>query len=90
MQCNAADEEGAARNALTIEDAFLELHQVVAGDVLGEGEHDGHVVGDADLINGQIRVRRDDCAARKIHPLARQIPPEPALLALQPLHKSPA
>ena len=41
------------------------------------------------LVDLQVWIRADDGAAAEVHALARQVAPEPALLALEPLHKPP-
>ena len=82
--------EGASTGFRTIEDGLLQALDVVAGDSVGEGERGGQMDGHPDLVDCQIRVRGDDGAPREVHPFARQVPPEAALFALQPLHKPPA
>ncbi len=62
----------------------------MAGDALWEGENDGHMHGNADLIDRQVGVWRDDRAPREVHALAGQVASEAPLLPLQPLHKTPA
>jgi len=43
----------------------------------------------ADLVDGEVGVRADDCAAAEVDSLARQVAPEATLLALETLHKTP-
>lgn len=40
------------------------------------------------LIYAHVRVRGDNCSAREVYSLARQVTTETSLLPLQPLHKS--
>lgn len=74
----------------TVHDALLQAADVVAGDALREGEDGGHMLGYANLIDGQVGIRRDDRAPREVHALAGQVPSEAPLFALQPLHEPPA
>jgi len=59
--------------------------EVAFVDLLRDGELHGHVGRDPDLVDGYLRVRADDGTRREVDPLPRQVIPEPALLALQPL-----
>jgi len=42
---------------------------------------------DTQLVYTEVGIRRDHRTARKVDALPRQIPAEPPLLALQPLHE---
>ena len=83
-----AHKVGARPAAHAGEDAGAQVGQVVRGDAgrVGQGHGDG--AGDAHLADAQVGVGRDDGAGGKVDALARQVAPEPALLALEALHKA--
>lgn len=58
---------------------------VEGGDDLCEGHVGGDGARHADLVDGEVGVGGDDGAGREVHPLAHQVPPHAAFLALQPL-----
>mmetsp|Transcript_6640 Transcript_6640/g.16013 ORF Transcript_6640/g.16013 Transcript_6640/m.16013 type:complete len:218 (-) Transcript_6640:389-1042(-) len=70
-------------------DGVPQTHHVEPGDSLRVGENLGHVNRYGDLADVEVRVRRNDGPSRVVNPLARQIPPEPPLLALEPLREAP-
>ena len=57
------------------------LHQLLHNE--GAEELNGHLLGQAALIDLQFRAHHDDGTARVVHPLAQQVLTEPALLALE-------
>ncbi len=57
------------------------LHQLV--DDEGFEEFHGHGLGQAALVQPQLRAHHDDRTARVVHPLAEQVLAEAALLALE-------
>src|SRR2546425_310971 len=66
---------------------LLDDVQVVRLDVDRDRQLAGRLDGDADLVDRQDRIRRNDGAGREVHPLAGQIRSEAAFLSLQPLHE---
>ena len=57
------------------------LHQLLHDK--GAEELNGHLLGQAALVNFQFRTHHDNGTAGVVHPLAQQVLPEPALLALE-------
>lgn len=73
----------------TIDDAFPELIDVVRRHLVWVSQNFGDLHWDGYFIHSEIGIRRNDCPACEIDTLATQVPPEPSLLSLQPLHKAP-
>lgn len=65
--------------------AFLKELDISASDYLIDSDNLGHVFGNDNFIRPKVRIRRNDSPGREIGPLAGQILPETALLALQPV-----
>ena len=72
---------------------LIERDTVAIIIIIGEGaereERLDSFSGSLDLIDPEVRIRRDDGPAGEIHSLSGQVPAKPAGLALQPLHKTP-
>mmetsp|Transcript_15419 Transcript_15419/g.31430 ORF Transcript_15419/g.31430 Transcript_15419/m.31430 type:complete len:224 (-) Transcript_15419:876-1547(-) len=65
------------------------LHQLLVErrHLIGDGEVEGHRPRDADLVDAQVGVGRDDGTRGEVDALAHKVAPDPALLALEPAHE---
>mmetsp|Transcript_34337 Transcript_34337/g.110270 ORF Transcript_34337/g.110270 Transcript_34337/m.110270 type:complete len:234 (+) Transcript_34337:630-1331(+) len=68
-----------------VPDEFHQLGDVVAADSLRNGQRLGDGSRDADLVDRQVRVRRNDGPRREVDALPHEVPSKAAFLALQAL-----
>ena len=66
-------------------DELLQLVDVEGSDDLGVGERGRDGARHAHLVDGEVRIGRDDGARREVDALAHEVAADAALLALQPL-----
>ncbi len=72
---------------VAVQDHLLQLLEVGGGDVHRNGQLARRLEGDADLVDRQRGVGRDDGTGGEVDPLTGQVGTEPALLPLEPLHQ---
>ena len=72
---------------VAVQDHLPEVLDISIGDVHRHGELPGRLIGNADLVDRQRRVGRDDGTGGEVDPLAGQVGAEAPLLALEPLHQ---
>jgi hypothetical protein len=70
-----------------VSDALAHGLDVVPGDHLGVRHHLRDVERHPHLVDPEVRIRGDHRPPAEVHALAAQVPAEPALLPLQPLHE---
>ena len=68
-----------------VENESLKNRLVVRGDESRIRERARHALGHAELVDGQVRVRRDYCSTTEVHSFSAQIGSKAPLLPLQSL-----